>query len=210
MTDDEAPPSPADSLRMIQTEQASAVRMIRPDPRLLFWPWGVAWLIGFGLLFLRFGPDDRVTVAMPDWLPLTVLYVLMGIAFVVTGWAGARVNRHIAGTSQRQGLYYGLAWFAAYFTVGVAAGRVSDLLPADEVGLLWAGLSIGVVGVLYIAGAAIWQSRDMFLLGAWLTVTNVIGVIVGPGWHSLIAAIAGGGGLLVAGFIQWLGLRREA
>src|SRR5690349_23799060 len=73
-TDDDEPlGNPADSLALIARERANLVRDIAPDPRLMYWPWGFAWLLGFGLMFLRFGPDGRVYVDMPQWLPLTVL-----------------------------------------------------------------------------------------------------------------------------------------
>jgi hypothetical protein len=55
-----------------------------------------------------------------------------------------------------------------------------------------------------MAGSAIWVDRDMFVLGAWISVVNVIGVLWGPGWHALVLAVAGGGGLLVAGLLGWL------
>jgi hypothetical protein len=47
----------------------------------------------------------------------------------------------------------------------------------------------------------------MLALGAWTCLVNVLGIVVGPGWHSLIIAVAGGGGMLVAGLVGWLRLR---
>jgi hypothetical protein len=206
--DERAPASPEETLRLIEAERAAAQRNIQPDPRLTYVPWGVAWLVGFGLLFLRLGPDGRVFVAMPAWLPLAVLYVLLIAAFVVSGVTGARAGRHVRGVSSVQGLRYGVSWAAGFAGVVVIATRYSDRLPDQEVVLLWSGLSVAVVGVLYIAGAAIWQSRDMFVLGMWITVVNIGGFLAGPGWHSLAISLAGGGGMLVAGFVEWLRWRR--
>jgi hypothetical protein len=93
--------------------------------------------------------------------------------------------------------------------LGVTAGYLSDFLPPPQVGLMWAALSIGVVSVLYIAGAAIYPARTMFLFGVWLGVFNIIGVIAGPGWHSLIISLAGGGGGYVFGLIAWRQLAHE-
>jgi hypothetical protein len=206
---EQAPVNPAEALRLIEAEQAAARRGMQPDPRLTFGPWGIAWLVGFGLLFLRFGPDGRVFVPMPELLPLAVLYLLLAAALVVSSWAGMKANRHVRGVSSTQGLRYGLSWFAAFASVVVIANRVSDLLPDAEAGLLWSGLSVAVVGVLYIAGAAIWQSREMFILGLWITLVNVGGLVAGPGWHALAISLAGGGGMLVAGFVEWLRWRRH-
>jgi hypothetical protein len=74
-------------------------------------------------------------------------------------------------------------------------------------GILWGGGMVALVGALYMAGAAIWTDRDMFVLGAWISGVNVVGVLLGPGWHSLLVAIAGGGGLLIAGLVGWWRLR---
>jgi hypothetical protein len=203
--DDAAPVSAAESLRMIENQRAAAQRSLAPDPRLIYWPWGLAWLIGFSLLFLRHGPGERVRWDMPSWLPVTVLYVLMVAAFVVSGIAGSRARRQVSGDSSTKGLMYGMSWFLGFASMGVTLSHFSDMLPFEQQGLLWAASSIGLVGVLYMAGAAIWKAPEMFVLGAWVTVSNIGGVIAGPGWHSLVAALAGGGGLIVAGFVQYCG-----
>ena len=209
MVDDETPPSAAESLRLIQSQRDAAVRSLSPDPRLIYWPWGLAWAIGFGLLFLRHGPGERVYVDMPSWLPLATLYLLMVAAFVVSGFAGARANRHISGDSSIRGMRYGLSWFLGFAGTAVLCSHFSDMLPPEEVTLLWSAASVGLVGVLYLAGSAIWQSTDLFVLGIWLTISNIAGVLTGTGWHSLVTSVAGGGGLLVAGFVYWLSWRRN-
>ena len=203
-----APASPAETLRLIDAERAEAQRVLTPDPRLIYVPWGLAWLVGHALLFLRFGPDGRVLVEMPVVLPLIVLYVLLAIALVVTARAAFRAGRHVVGVSTVQGRRYGLAWMAGFGAVVAIAGRYSGMLPTAEVGMLWAALSVAVVGVLYIAGAALWQAREMFVIGAWITLVNIGGVLAGPGWHSLAIALPGGGGLLIGGFVAWRRWRR--
>jgi hypothetical protein len=206
--DDVAPTSAAESLRLIQDQRDVAERSLRPDPRLIYWPWGIAWFVGFGLLFLRHGPHGQVRVDMPDALPLITLYLLMIIAFVVSGVAGAKANRHISGDSSARGRMYGWSWFFGFAGAAVICVHFSDLLPEAEVGLLWAAMSVGVVSVLYLAGGATWHSRDMFVLGLWLTLSNIAGVLAGPGWHSLVVSLAGGGGMLAAGLVQWWSFRR--
>jgi hypothetical protein len=83
--------------------------------------------------------------------------------------------------------------------VATVLGRVSDLLPDPELNLLWAGVMVGLIGVLHMAGGALFDDRNLFALGAFVSVVNVVGVLVGPGWHALILAVAGGGGMLVSG-----------
>jgi hypothetical protein len=210
-TGEHAPASPAETIRLIDAGRAEAERSMTPDPRLTYLPWGVAWFVGFGLLFLRFGPGDSVLVSVPGWLPLTVLYVLLVAASVLSAAAGVKSGRHVRGESSIRGMQYGLSWFAAFAAVVAIAARYSGgLLPPPEVGLLWGALSVAVVGVLYMAGAAIWQAREMFTLGVWITVANIGGVVAGPGWHSLVVCLAGGGGLIMSSLFAWLRWRRLA
>ncbi|MGW4940479.1 transporter [Actinoplanes sp. NPDC004185] len=207
--DDELSPlDPAESLRLIAREQATTARRLTPDPRLLLWPWGLAWLIGFGVFFLRFGPDERVLVDMPDWVPLTVLLGSMVVAGIITGIVGARAARQVSGPSSRQGAMYGFTWSVAFIGMATLFSRISNLLPVPEANLLWAGAMVALTGALHMAGGAIWNDRLLFVLGLSISVVNVIGIIIGAGWHALIVAVFGGGGMLLAGLISWLRMPR--
>lgn len=209
VTEDDRPPAdPAASLRLIEQQRAEAGRRLSPDPRTLFWPWGLAWLIGFMLFFLRYGPEGRVFLDMPSWLPLTVLLGLIVAAGVLTAVAGARAGRHVRGASSRQGVMYGLTWSVAFAGLVVVLARVSDLLPEAEATLLWAGATVALTGALHMAGGALWDDRGLFVLGVTISVVNVVGVLAGTGWHSLVVAVAGGGGMLVAGYVGWVRWRR--
>jgi hypothetical protein len=204
--DDDLPPvDPAESLALIERQRAETERLLTPDPRLFLWPWGLAWLIGFALFFLRFGPDGRVFVPMPSWLPLVVLMTLIITAGIVTGITGARAGRQVSGPTSEQGLMYGITWSVAFAGTAFVLGQVSGLLPDDKVNLLWAGTMVALTGALHMVGGAIFRDRALFALGLWTSAINVIGVALGGGWHSLVLAVAGGGAMLLAG---WLGARR--
>jgi hypothetical protein len=197
--DDDLPMEPAESLRLIERERAEAERNLTPDQRLFLWPWGLAWLIGFTVYFLRYGPDGRVLVDLPSWLPLVTLLGLMMAAGIVTGVAGTRAGRWVSGPSSRQGVLYGITWSLAFSGLATVLSRVSGSLPDPDLTLLWAGAMVALVGALHMAGGAMYEDRNLFALGAFISVVNVVGVVIGPGWHSLMLAVAGGGGMLVAG-----------
>jgi hypothetical protein len=209
-TDENRPPaSPAESLRLIQEQRAHAERSLTPDPRFIYWPWSFAWLVGFGLFFLKYGSDGDGLVAMPAWLPFVTLYALMAVALVVMTMALFRAGRQVAGESATKGTMFGVSWALGFVMLAVINGYLTDYLPPAQIGLLWAASSIGLVAVLYAAGAAIWYDRIMFLLGCWLGLINIAGVLAGPGWHALIISLAGGGGGLVFGLAAWLRLARH-
>lgn len=209
-TDDELPPiDPAESLALIERQRAETERLITPDPRLFSWPWGVAWLLGFTLFFLRYGPAGRIFVDMPSWLPLTVLLTLIIAAGIASGINGARAGTHVSGPSSERGLMYGITWAVAFAGMSLVLSRVSPLLPDDKGTLLWAGVMVALTGALHMVGGAVFHDRTLFALGVWTSVVNVIGVLAGPGWHSLIVAVAGGGGLFLFGYLSWRRLPRD-
>ena len=76
-------------------------------------------------------------------------------AGAVVGIGSTRAYRHIEGDSSRRGLYYGLAWFIGFASLFTVAGRVAEYVPEDFQGLLWAGIAVGLTGVLHMAGGAI-------------------------------------------------------
>ncbi|MFF0231340.1 transporter [Micromonospora sp. NPDC005254] len=208
--DDRPPADAATALQLIRDQRAATVSRLEPDARLLYWPWGVAWLVGFGLFFLRYSPGGRVLVRLPDWLPLTALFALLVAAGAIQAVAGARAYGQVTGDSARRGRWYGWAWALGSMSVYAAVGRVSDHLPHDLAALLWSAAAVGLTGALHMAGGAIWLDRDLFRLGVWISVINVVGVSAGPGWHALVVSVAGGVGILIAGAIARLRQRRRS
>jgi hypothetical protein len=200
LNDDDLPVGdPAEALRLIERERATLVRGLTPDPLWMYLPWGIAWLIGFFLVFLRYGPGGRVFVDMPEWLPWVTLMVLVVAAGVTTGVVGGRAARQVAGPSNRQGLMYGWTWALAFSGMSVVFSQFSGTLSPGQQSLLWGGGMVALTGAIHMAGAAIWNDRNLFVLGAWTSVVNIVGVVCGVGWHPLIAAVAGGGAMIVFG-----------
>jgi len=71
-------------------------------------------------------------------------------------------------------------------------------LPADAVTLLWSGSAVVLVGVLYLAGGALWQDRFQYGLGVWMLLTGAGSVWAGVPGNYAVLSLAGGGGLLLA------------
>jgi len=199
---DDAELTPEDSLAVITAQQRLAQRRLELDPVHAYVPWGIAWLVGYGLFFLRFGPDERIFVSMPEWLPLAVLLTLLGLAGLVTGIAGARAYRGIAGESSERGVMYGLAWALATFGFIALAGRFESELSEPLAGLLWGTLPVLITATLFMSGGAVWRDRQQFGVGVWLVAVLVLALVLGPGWHSLVIAVLGGGGFLGAATVS--------
>ena len=72
--------------------------------------------------------------------------------------------------------------------------------------MLWTTLPPLLVGVLYMMGAAVWQDRAGFGLGAWILAITCLAALAGlPGVY-LVMSLAGGGGFLAAA--MWFQVRR--
>lgn len=206
---DEDSLSPEETLRLINNQQHQTARIIR-GPILAYWGvWGIVWLISFGVFFLQQGLNGTPYVQMPVTVPLILLFCLLAAAVIWTIAYSAHTGRHVKGKANTRNLMYGLTWAGSFACVSAVASRFSDRLPTDEQSVLWAGLSVGVTGALYMAGGAIWQEWSLFLMGIWLLVVDVVGISLGPGWHSLLISVAGGGGLLIGGIILHVAGKRS-
>ncbi|MEV0143626.1 MULTISPECIES: hypothetical protein [unclassified Nonomuraea] len=207
MTDDaEAPAGPAETLRLIEEQQAATVRRLRGEPLLLFVPWGVAWLIGFTALFLRFGLDGRPLAPISQMQAVGVLQGAQVLAGAFVGFGIARMSGQVRGDSSARGTMIGFTWLAGMVLVFAIGIRISLVLPEEEAQLLWAGTSLLVVGVIYMMTAAVWLNWPMFFLGAWTISVNVVGIMLGAGWHALLIAALVGGGFVGTGiWLRWRG-----
>jgi hypothetical protein len=199
MVDDERAPSPEEMLRVIEEQQSAAARFLYGDPLLTYMPWGVAWLLGFSALFLHYGLDGRPYAPISLGQALSVLMISQLAAGAVSAYGIVRGSRPVRGVSASRGTMYGYSWFAGMVLVVIVASRMGPLLPAEERGLLWAGMSLTVVAVLYMAGGAIWLSWQMFFVGVWVAAVDGLGVLLGAGWHALLTAVLLGGGFIAAG-----------
>ncbi|MFI7699829.1 hypothetical protein [Nonomuraea sp. NPDC049480] len=202
MADEDPVPSPEETMRLIGEQRAATVKHLRGDPLLLIVPWGVAWLLGFGALFLHYGLDGVPDATISLWQALGVLFGAELVSGALTALGISRLGKGVRGESSAKGAMYGYSWMAGLFLMGLIASRFTLQLPEAEVSLLWAGGSLTVVALLYMTGGAIWTSWPMFFMGAWTAAVNGVGVVLGVGWHTLLSAILLGGGQIAAGL--WL------
>jgi hypothetical protein len=191
--------SPEETLRLIEEQQAATVRRLRGDPLFLYVPWGVAWLVGFTCFFLHYGLDGKPYAPISQAQALTVLMIFQLIAGSLVAYEITRMNTGVRGDTTAKGAMYGYTWFAGMVVMSIIAIRVGPMLPEAESGLLWAGISLLVVGVLYMAGGAIFLFWPMFFVGIGINAVNALGVLLGPGWHALLTAVLLGCGQIIVG-----------
>jgi hypothetical protein len=185
-----------ESLAVIERQRAEVSRRLGVNPALFFWLWGVAYLLGFGSIFLTYGTDPLLPLA--SWVAAVITAVLFSAAMVVSAVYGARAGRGIHGPSRMVGAMYGWSWTLGFLgLVGVNIGLTRLGLSEDAVSLLWSGSSLLLGGVLYLAGGALWQDRFRYGLGVWMLLTGAGSVFAGVPGNFAVLSVAGGGGLLV-------------
>jgi len=215
---------PAESLRLIRDQQERARSATEPDTRLLCLAWGVAWLVGYLVLWtsaLRTASDPDavrftagagwVVGAQPEPWAFWVFSGLIASAVVLTIVHSVSRTAGTRGVSARTGAMYGWAWMLGFVTYGFILGGLARAGASAEVMALASNaLACLVVGLLYLGGAAAFGDRGLFLLGLWILLVAAVATYAGLPLTYLVMALLGGGGFLVmAGVEHLLGARRR-
>lgn len=196
-TGDDAPLDPREALAMLESERSRTQRQLEPDVRLLYGVWGAAWLVGF--LVLWASATGRGPLVLPPTAAGAVFAALLAVAVVVTGVHSVRRLAGVRGSSSTQGAMYGWAWLLGFGCVASLIGSVAGAGASPQVmGVLAPTVSGLVVGLLYLAGGAMWQDRAQYSLGVWILVASAAGAVAGYPTNHLVMGLLGGGGFLVA------------
>jgi hypothetical protein len=136
--------------------------------------------------------------------------VLIIASIAASAVLGSRINRGVRGESNFPGIVYGLSWSiagAAFAAVGV--GLISNGMSQQLASIYFPSAYALMVGLLYLAGAALWREKTQLVLGIILLIVGSIAPFFGAPTNNLVMALAGGGSFLVATAIMIVRLRRE-
>lgn len=191
---------PARILRAIDDERLHAQSELTPDARLLYGTWGVAWLIGFTAIYLAYVPAERPL--LPLWLSALAGVAVLAAAIILSAAHSARRGSGSRGPSVMQGAVYGNAFPVAFTLMGLLGWRLHSAgVPQTVMLNYWVAVSCLIVGVLFLAGAAMWNERSQLVFGIWTLVVGFVSVALPPP-HNLLAGVLGGLGFLVLAVIQ--------
>lgn len=196
--------SAAESLAVIEDQRVRVGRELDVNPVVLYATWGVAWTLGF----TAFALTAAEVVRAPWWAGGTVFFALLIGAMVITAVHITRATRGIRGVSAEVGAMYGWSWALGFGALAaINSGLINMGLTDQQIAVLWPATSLLIVGVLYLAGGALWRDRFQFGLGVWVLVTDAVSVFAGVPANYVVLAVAGGGGFLVAA--AWFAVRRN-
>ncbi|ROS79096.1 hypothetical protein [Cellulomonas sp. PhB143] len=204
--DAEPPLDPAEGARLIREQRERTGTQMRPDGRILYGVWGVAWLLGFGALWTTTGAAGDYPTA---WA-FVVYGVMIVVAMVVTIVHSVRRASGVRGPSARTGAMYGWAWFLGFLVMNlVVAGVSGSGVDADVVALVANGAVCLVVGLMYLMSALLWGDGRLYVLGVWILLVGGAASLVGMPTTYLVMALAGGGGFLAMAVVTQLGAGRR-
>ena len=192
-TDSDSPLTPAAAFAVLKDQQRVVSSRLGGYVWIITAAWGVAWLFGFLAIWLMDAGIKGLVV--PTWLGWTIFGGLFAAAIVVSAVLGARSGRGIRSNSANSftGAVYGVTWAVSMISVSVlGAALLSRGMTAQLADLFYPSAYTLVVGVLYLAAAAIWRVVQMIVAGAVLVVLAAVTPFLGHPTNYLVFAIVGG------------------
>lgn len=154
---------------------------------------GLAWLLGYGTLALTQNANG-----LPPAGAFVVFGALLLAAGVLTAVHITRRSAGLRGASTRAGVMYGITWPISFVVVSVMVGALGNAgVDGEAMAIAANGAFTILVGVLYMAGGAMYRDMTWFLLGVWIAVVAAVAGLAGLPALYWIMALAGGGGLLI-------------
>jgi hypothetical protein len=213
--DGESLSDPREALRLIEHQSRRVGRMFNVFHWKFCLVWGLSWLIGYGVLGFSTRAAGGVT---PGWAwgvgaALLVGAVAISVIVGLRGVSGYKSSARAARDDSRRGAIYGWTWFLGFFFgmggLGSFVNRFA--LPDDASSILFNMVAILLVGVLYMAGGALWGDLSQLIVGVWMIVIvfvlPMLDVVTG---FFIMAFLGGGAMLLMALWAVTLGNRNAA
>lgn len=211
---DDAALSPEAMLALLNDQRRSVEGQMAAFVPVIVLTWGIAWLVGFGALWLLDGL--RPAFALPLPVAVTIFVALIAGAIAVSAVLGIRSGRGLRASRAEtyQGTVYGLSWtIGSLAIVGFAQGLIFNGMDAELANIFYPVAFVLFTGVMYVVSSAMWHAVPMLILGLWVIVIGVAAPFFGYPTHYLVLSLAGGAGFLilaVASFVHLRRLRRAA
>lgn len=183
------------------TSPPAAVAIGDVDSRAAYASFGLAYVLGHGASAVSLGPDPLI--ALPAWLPMSLLGVGLVAGTVLATLAANRAQRGASRHDILSGKLLGLSWISAFAALFLAiTGLAAELGRPDLQTMLWPTWSGFLVGVLYLGEGAVRRNVLHYGLGTWLALTSGAALFFGVPSLFWVLAIAGGGGFVAAAVLE--------
>lgn len=205
---EDAPLEPEAMLELLTAQRRSVETQMGAFVPYILGAWGIAWLFGFGALWLIDGLRPSFSLPLPVAVPIFV--VLLAAAIAVSAVLGIRSGRGLRGNSAESfaGTIYGWAWtIGAIGIVGIGQGLAANGMDREVANLFYPTAFVFFAGIMYVLGAALWRAVPMLVLGIWIVLVAAAGPFFGAPAHYLVFSLAGGLAFLALGIAQFVRVR---
>jgi hypothetical protein len=204
---DDLPADPAAMADLMRDQRRRTRRWeLRPYVAMLV-VWAVSWAVGFTCLWSSDADGGNPWFRMPATAAAIVFIVLMAVAIVVSIVAGIRSGVGVRGPSRLAGALYGWSWTISMLGAGALLGAVGRAgMPTETMNILAPGLFVLLVGVLYLAGGALWRAPVQYALGVVMIATALGASFAGSPTHYLVYATVGPVAMLVVAALMARGV----
>ena len=174
-----------------------ARRELRVSHPVTFISAGVAWLLGYGAIWLSVRGQHPYQGPAPEAGFIQV--VLVGIAVAIAVSVIGRATSGVGGLSAVQRRISILALALGIIAVFVLEAAIDHAGASRSVvfGVFQATAPVLVAGVVYVANSAVRLNRTLLGLGIWLVAVASGGAFAGPVGVWAVIALAGGLGYLL-------------
>jgi hypothetical protein len=172
------------------------------DNRAMYISFGGAWILGHGASAVSTGPTPLV--ALPGWLPLTLLVsgLVVGTVFATIG-----ATRSLQGAPAAEALagrMLGLSWVTGFAGLALAITGLTAAVGMPELqSILWPTGSGVIVGLIYVSEGAFRRNVLHYVLGTWLVLVAGAALLFDVPALFWVLAVAGGGAFAVATVLEY-------
>jgi hypothetical protein len=197
-TDDNAPLAPEQMLAIMERERMTIARTMAKQIPWILLSWGIAWLLGYGALWLIDGLKPAFSLPL---VPAAITFVaLLTVAVVISAVIGSRAGRGIRTTPAASftGAVFGITCSVAFIAIyGLAFGLAANGMGAELQTIFIASGMALIVGLMYLVAGAIWHAVPSIVMGGLMVVVALIAPFFGYPNHYLFLSIAGGAVFIV-------------
>ncbi|MFE7479642.1 ABC transporter permease [Streptomyces sp. NPDC057552] len=188
---------------------APRARAHEVDNRAAYVSFGLAYVLGHGAAAVSGG--DSPWIALPGWLPVTLLGTGLVTGIVLATRAALRAQRGAAAPDVLSGKLLGAAWVVAFTALFLAITGLTSVLGDPELrSVLWPAGSGLVVGLLYLAEGSVRRNLLHYGLGGWLALVSTAALLFASPGLFWVLAVAGGGAYALAAPLEHRRLRALA
>lgn len=194
---DELPLDPAAALALVEDQKKTMTSRLANFVPVILLVWGIAWLFGFGAMWLIDGA--KPTFSLPAPFAITVFVSLLVVAMTLSVVLAIRSSRGMRGNSSDAfaGAVYGCGWWIGGLGImGLGGGLAANGMSRELAGVYYPVASVIFAGIMYVVAAAIWRAVPMLVLGIWTILVAVVAPFFGAPHHYLVLALGGGLGFL--------------